>query len=86
MTRHASEQWLRAFAEKWNFAYDDLLREASASSNDEWERYITAYDIDLHSAEELGEDHDLFWSHLEVLTGKTFDHPHRKRFGWSCSC
>ena len=86
MTRRASERWLRTFADRWNFNYDDMVREASALSTIEWDNFITAQDTDLHSAEELGEDHDLFWSHLEVLTGKTFDHPHRKRFGWSCSC
>ena len=84
--RRDSEAWLRTFAARWNFDYDTMIYEASQASITEWDTFITAYGIDLHSAEELGDDHDLFWSHLERLTGREFDVAHRTRFGWSCSC
>lgn len=77
------EEWIRNFAEEWGFNYDDLIRETT--SNDEW-RYATCFGSDLHSGDELGSDHDLFWYHLEKLTGKTFDEKHRRETGWSCSC
>lgn len=48
--------------------------------------YITAMGIDLHSSDELREDHDLFWKNLEIVTGKRFEENHRENFTWSCSC
>lgn len=79
-----SEKWLCGFAERWNFDYDEMIS-AGIGANTDW-RYVTARGYDLHSAEELGEDHDLFWSHLEAMTGMTFDEAHREGMGWSCSC
>ena len=86
-----SEKWMRTFAQKWNFNYEELIQEASASDQRgeggyDYNHYIVAMGRDLHSASELGEDHDLFWRHLEVLTGKKFNDKHQRNFGWSCSC
>lgn len=79
-----SEAWLRAFAANWNLDYDELIREAAAEDGaDHW---ATARGVDLHSREELGADHDLFWGHLETLTGRRYGQEHRNRFEWSCSC
>jgi hypothetical protein len=77
------EQWIREFAEKWNFDYDELI--SNALSTADW-RYVTAQGIDIHSRDELGEDHDLFWSHLEAMMGRKFDENHRDGMNWSCSC
>jgi hypothetical protein len=93
-----SEKWLRHFAEKWCFDYDEMIGIASNGSVKESfnipglpehtfdNEYITARGRDLHSRQELGEDYDLFWQHMEALTGKKFDAPHREKVGWSCSC
>ncbi len=77
-----SEAWLRAFADKWNFDYDDMIAGAC-----EDEGYVVAGGMDLHGADELAPgDEELFWKHVETLTGRTFDGKHRENFGWSCSC
>lgn len=80
-----SEAWIKKFCGEWNFRYDELIEQASADSID-LDHYIVADGIDLHSKEELGEDHDLFWMHLEHLKQQQFNDKHRERFGWSCSC
>jgi hypothetical protein len=81
-----SEAWLQQFALEWSLDYDELIAEASAKSAHSGDHYVTAQGIDLHGAQELGSDHDLFWSHLQNLTGKQFDLQHRNNFGWSCTC
>lgn len=86
MTKHQSEKWLRDFAERWNFDFPELIRAASAAATPTTYNYAVARGIDLHSPRELGQDHDLFWSHLEVYTGKRFNVEHQRLFTWSCSC
>ncbi len=93
-----AEKWLREFADRWNFDYDEMIGIASNGSikdtfnipglaehtfDNEW---ITARGRDLHSREELGEDYERFWQNMEALTGKTFNAQHREKVGWSCSC
>ncbi len=80
------ETWLRDFAERYAFDYDDLIYQAQVISGSSWDHYITAHGRDLHGSNYLGEDHELFWHHLEGLTGKRFESEHRENFGWSCSC
>ena len=80
------EKWLREFASRWNFDYDEMIQQASAPSTEGSWNYITANGVDLHNKYELGADHDLFWSHLECVVDKFFDQGHRDRFVWSCSC
>lgn len=81
------EAWIRDFCDRWKFDYDELISTAlSKSDNSEYDRYIVAQGRDLHSREELGEDHDLFWGHLEGMMSKKFDAEHRKGMGWSCTC
>jgi hypothetical protein len=76
------EEWLRQFADKWNFDYDRMIEECQSE-----EGYVTAMGIDLHSASELDPgDEAKFWMHVSALTGKVFDKSHRQNFGWSCSC
>ena len=79
------EQWLREFCDEWNFNYDELVLAAIGDADPDF-RYVTAQGVDLHSREELGADHDLFWEHLEALLGQKFDEEHREGMGWSCSC
>lgn len=81
-----SETWLRGFADKWNFDYNDMITYASNPSKGTRSNFITARGRDLHSATELGADHELFWLHLEQLTKQKFDEKHIKNFIWSCSC
>lgn len=82
-----SEKWLRAFASRWNFDYDELIENAAADSIEPHGRYVVAQGIDLHSAKELGEeDHRLFWQHLSSLTGKQFNKAQIESFSWGCSC
>ena len=77
-----SETWLRRFADKWNFDYNQMVSEAQEDGG-----YVVARGKDLHSASELEPgDESAFWHHLECLTGKQFEIEHREKFGWSCSC
>ncbi|HNC56661.1 MAG TPA: hypothetical protein PLP33_14520 [Leptospiraceae bacterium] len=77
------ENWIRNFANEWNFDYDELI--AAATGKTDW-RHVKAYGRDLHGASDLGEDHELFWEHLEGLTGERYSQDHREGMGWSCSC
>src|SRR5688572_15504546 len=78
-----SEKWIEDFAKRWALDYSELIRVAESGKDDTW---VTADGVDLHGAEDLGEDHDLFWHHMEIITGKTFNSKHRAKLGWSCSC
>lgn len=77
-----SEEWLRNFASKWNFDYNEMLAEAQTSGG-----MAVAMGVDLHGAGELAAgDEDWFWTHFQNLTGKTYGPEHRNNFIWSCSC
>lgn len=96
--KNEAEKWLREFADKWNFDYDEMIGIASAGtvkktmslgslgSHTFDSEYIVARGIDLHSRDELGADYELFWQHMEALTGQKFDAQHREKVGWSCTC
>lgn len=77
----ASEEWLKGFADKWGFDYENMIVAASAGGD-----YIVAYGTDLHSIGELGNDYNLFWEHLEKVKGRKFDEEHRNTVDWGCSC
>lgn len=79
-----AERWLRAFAERWGFDWDELI--GVATNPTEQRDYIVARGTDLHSAFELGDEHAEFWQNLAVFTGRTYDAPHREKVVWSCSC
>lgn len=79
--REASKRWIISFSDRWNLSCHELIYNAEIGNG-----YVVAEGRDLHSAAELGEDHDLFWHHLEILVGKKFDLDHRGKFTWSCSC
>jgi hypothetical protein len=79
------ERWIRGFADKWNFDYNELIEQATAEPR-EWGNYAVAMGQNLHSAGELGEDHDLFWKNLTLLTKQAYSREHIEKFGWSCSC
>ena len=81
-----SERWLRAFARKWNFNYKVMVAEASAKTRGKGRHAVIAKGTELSGRKELGEDHDLFWDHLEKLTRQTFGEEHRMNLVWSCSC
>lgn len=83
-----SEKWLRAFADRWNFDYNEMINAASTPhGTGEYDyNFVVANGIDLHSREELGEDHALFWQHLAALTKQSFSQAHIDKFRWSCSC
>jgi hypothetical protein len=76
------EDWLRKFADRWNFNYDEMIAEAKGKQG-----CIVARGKDLHGSSDLDSgDETLFWYHLEKLTKKEFDEKHREEFCWSCSC
>jgi hypothetical protein len=84
-----AELWLRQFAARWNFDYDELISKASdvkGNTDTYGGPYIVAMGRDLHHRSELGEDHDLFWKNLSILTGKEFGQDDIENMGWSCSC
>jgi len=75
-----SEEWIRSFADEHSLDYESLISSAargrdSVIANDDFGRY----DID-------DRDYELFWHHLEVITGRKFDEDHRESVSWSCSC
>lgn len=80
-TKEESRTWMGEFRERWNFNEDDIKRVAAYP-----DAYMTARDRDLHSKDELGEDYELFWKHLENITGRRFDEEWREGTGWSCVC
>lgn len=86
VSKNESEFWLRQFADRWNFDYDDMIYEAIKKGNDKWDRVVVARGVDLHSVNELGGDAELFWHHLSKLTGKEFSKEHKDSLIWSCSC
>lgn len=77
------EEWLRNFAEEWNFDYDTLIDEATSNMSG---RYVVARGVDLHSRSDLGEDYDLFWFHLEKMLNIEYSESHKSGLIWSCSC
>ena len=77
--KQESELWLRGFAESWRMEYNYMIDEAVYGES------IVA-GTDLHGTAELGADHDLFWHHLEIVTGKSFTDEHVAKTTWSCSC
>ena len=77
-----SELWLRKFADRWNFDYDEMIDAAQGRGE-----YITAMGIDLHGAGDLGTgEEDEFWRCIEALTGKQFSADLRNALTWTCSC
>jgi len=83
-----SYRWLQDFCDRWNFDLTELIAQATKSGDnrESWDRYIVANGHDLHNSGDLGEDHNLFWKHLETYTGEKYDDDHRLGMGWSCSC
>ena len=80
--RQRADTWLHEFAERWNFDFDEMIAQAQHEDG-----YAVARGIDLHGRLELAHgDEDLFWQHLETLTGLHFSREHQENFGWSCSC
>lgn len=80
-----SHMWLLQFADRWNMDYESMIEEATSRRPSD-AGYILARGRDLNSPEQLGEDHDLFWDHLEKMTGMTFDQAHRDAVTWACTC
>lgn len=78
--------WLRRFADQWNFDYENMIRVATNIKDDQYDNIITAMGYDLHSASELGTDHDEFWRRIEALTGKPVPDEKRSKVLWGCSC
>ncbi len=82
MPKSEAEAWLRKFADRWNFDYDEMIATAQ-----EKEGGVVANGIDLHSASELDAgDEAMFWQNIEAITQQKFDDEHRNNFTWSCSC
>lgn len=78
--KHESETWLRDFAARQSFDFEELISGARFGD------VITAHGTDLHGASQLGEPVQEFWKHLEAFTGETFSEEQRENVIWSCSC
>lgn len=76
-----SEKWLRGFADRWQFNYDEMVNEALSGDG-----IIVAHGVDLHEKTELGSDESLFWHHLGIIFQMDFNDEHRSKTAWSCSC
>jgi hypothetical protein len=83
-----AERWLKEFAMRWGFYYDQMIWIASADKGDRgrYDDYIIANGHDLHGRDELGGDYELFWQNIEKLTGKQFSADHKDSIGWTCTC
>lgn len=84
-TYSESELWLRQFAERWNFDFDQLIEAGVGPADMIGDRYVVAHGRNC-SRYDLGEDYELFWKHLEKYIGKKFSKSHREKMSWSCSC
>lgn len=84
------EGWLRSFAASWGFNYDEMIETGTDvgrnGASSQWDKYITAHGVDLHSEGELGTDLARFWEHLEGLNRERYPQENRAKLGWSCSC
>lgn len=76
-----SRRWLRAFASEWGMDFDEMVNAAVNPKGN----YICA-GTDLNGPEELGRDHERFWQHIEIVTGKKFTDEHRETVAWRCAC
>lgn len=83
----AVEKWLRDFADRWHFDFNELIREATkAPSSGPLSNYVTAHGIDVQGAQDLDGEDRMFWDHLEVYTGQWFSQEHRDGLCWTCTC
>lgn len=83
--KNEHELWLRSFAEKWNFDFNEMIE--NATGKDENYRCLVARGYDLHDKSELDDgDYELFWHHLEKFVNQKFDDDYRKSLIWSCTC
>lgn len=81
-TMSESERWLRVFAEKWNFNYDEMLEQSMLDTG-----IIVARGYELHDVSGLDkEDEATFWAHIEKVTGKRISKAHKNKVSWSCTC
>ena len=76
-----SVEWLHDFADKWMIDYDEMIAEAPLRNGQAWAAVEMTRGIELKSDEE-----NLFWEHIEKLTGQRFNDVHRGLFQWRCSC
>lgn len=76
-----SERWLRDFAERWEMGFDHMVEGARDLNT----RGICA-GTEFEGPGELGSDHQRFWQHMEIFTGRKFTDDHRERVGWRCAC
>jgi hypothetical protein len=74
------EAWLRDFASRWSMSYHDMIAAAKEGT------YTTAGGMDFGKYDLGPGEENLFWTHMEGLTGLKFDDNHKENFGWSCSC
>lgn len=76
------EKWLREFADKYNFDWDQLIS-IDKDQND----YVVARGIDLHGPNDLDPTElEAFWFHLGEFKGIEFTDKDKARNIWSCSC
>lgn len=76
-----SRRWLRAFASEWGMDFDEMFNAAVNPKGN----YICA-GTDLNGPEELGRDHERFWQHMEIVTGRKFTVEHQDEVQWRCAC
>lgn len=82
----SSEKWLRGFAAKYDLDYSDMIETAKNPNTKTGDNFFTS-GAQINGWEDTDpEEQDAFWMHLERLTGRTFDHEHREKIEWSCSC
>ncbi len=83
-----AEEWLRKFADRWNFDYDEMISSAiQEPDEDGFGGYITSRGKDLHSVSDIDyEDLKMFWECIESITGASFSQKHKDALDWSCTC
>lgn len=80
--RSASVNWLVSFAGDKVISYEAMVEGAISGEG-------ATFGVDCHGtiAREFGEDvAQLFWDHMEVVTGRKFTVSHRTGTPFSCSC
>lgn len=80
--RSAAVNWLVNFASDKQIAYDEMVEGAVSGAG-------AVFGVDCHGAinAEFGDETaDLFWGHMETVTGSKFPPAHRRGTFFSCTC
>lgn len=77
----ASEKWLRIFAEQVGLSYAMVLSAAI-----DFARYGDYHTFGYDTPSFIYKERPLFWKHIEIVTGETFNNATKESMPFTCSC